>query len=99
MSLTIILSVAILLSIMFHLIGVKVGAKKTIWLMLVIMWAGSISLATSEIKPKGYKDIEKMKGKYPDTDKLIEDSMPEVSVYEMIVIKKSYNTNKNSTKK
>lgn len=94
MSLTIILIIAILLSAIFHFVGVYAGAKKTVWLMLVLMWAGATSLAMSEIKPKGYKEIEKMKGKYSDTDKLIEEAMPEVSVYEMITIKKSFQTNK-----
>lgn len=94
MSLTIVLSVAILLSIAFHFFGVYAGAKKTVWLMLVLLWAAGINLAMSEIKPKGYKEIESMKGEYSDTDKLIEDAGEEVSVYEMVVIKKSYNTNK-----
>ncbi len=94
MSLTVLLIIAVLLSIAFHFVGVYTGAKKTVWLMLVIFWAGSFSLATSEVKPVGYKEIEKMKGAYEDTDKLIEEAMPEVSIYEMVTIKKSYNTNK-----
>lgn len=94
MSLPIIITIAILLSIIFHFVGVRVGAKKTVWIMLAIMWAGTFSIATNEIKPKGYKEIEKMKGQFSDTDKLIEEAMPEVSIYEMILIKKSYNTNK-----
>lgn len=94
MSLTIILSVAILVSVAFHFAGVYVGAKKTVWLMLLIMWAGTIGMAMSNIKPKGYKEIESMKGQFSETDKLIEEAMPEVTIYEMLVIKKSYNTNK-----
>lgn len=94
MSLPIIVTIAVLLSIIFHFVGVYAGAKKTVWIMLVIMWAGTFSMATSEIKPKGYKEIEKMKGQFSDTDKLIQEAMPEVSIYEMIIIKKSYNTNK-----
>lgn len=94
MSLPIIVTIAILLSIAFHFVGVYVGAKKSVWLMLAIMWAGTFSLAMSEVKPKGYKEIEKMKGQFSDTDKIIEEAMPEVSIYEMIVIKKSYNMNK-----
>lgn len=94
MSLPIILTIAILLSIVFHFVGVYAGAKKTVWIMLAIMWAGTFSVAMSEIKPKGYKEIEKMKGQFSDTDKLIEEAMPEVSIYEMILIKKSYSTNK-----
>ncbi len=94
MSLPIILTIAILLSIAFHFVGVFVGAKKSVWLMLVLMWAGTFSIAMNEIKPNGYKEIEKIKGQFDDTDKLIEEAMPEVSIYEMIVIKKSYNSNK-----
>jgi len=94
MSLTILLIIAVLLSVAFHFVGVYTGAKKTVWLMLVIFWVGSFSLATNEIKPSGYKEIEKMKGAYSDTDKLIEEAMPEVSIYEMVTIKKSFNTNK-----
>lgn len=93
MSLTIILVAAILLSLAFHFVGVYAGAKKTVWLMLVFVWAIVVGTAMNEIKPAGYKDIEKMKGKFSDTDKLIEESMPEVSLYEMIIIKKSYQTN------
>ena len=94
MSLTIILIVAILVSVVFHFVGVYAGAKKTVWLMLAIMWAGTVGMAMSDIKPKGYKEIEKMKGQFSDTDKLIEEAMPEVTIYEMLVIKKSYSTNK-----
>lgn len=94
MSLTIILAVAAVLSIAFHFLGVYVEAKKTVWTMLAIVWAASFGLAISEVKPKGYTEIEKMKGKFAETDKLIEEAMPEVSIYEMVVIKKSYNENK-----
>lgn len=99
MSLTIILIVAILVSVVFHFVGVYAGAKKTVWLMLAIMWAGTIGMAMSDIKPKGYKEIEKMKGQFSDTDKLIEEAMPEVTIYEMLVIKKSYSTNKHKDEK
>ena len=94
MNLYILLSVAIILSIGFHFIGVLAGAKKTVWFMLILMWAGSINIAMSEIKPKGYEDLEKMKGQFADTDALIEEALPEVSVYEMLSIKKSYQTHK-----
>ncbi|MDQ1263694.1 MAG: hypothetical protein QG559_695 [Campylobacterota bacterium] len=93
MSLTVLLSVAFALSLIFHFIGVYAGAKKVVWIALALIWAGAISIATSEVKPKGYKDIEKMKGQFADTDKLIEEAMPEVSVYEMVVIKNSYSKN------
>ncbi len=90
MNLTIILTVAILLSIVFHFIGVYAQAKKTVWVTIVLLWAAAISIATSEIKPKGYEDLKKMEGKYADTDALIKEAMPEISVYEMILIKKSF---------
>jgi len=89
LSLTIILIVGIILSIAFHFIGVYAGAKKTVWLMIVLMWAGSINIAMSEVKPKAYEDIKAMQGKYEDTDKLIEESKPKISIYEMILIKNS----------
>ena len=90
MNLTIILIIATLLSIGFHFIGVYANAKKTVWLMIVLMWLGAINIAMSEIKPKGYEDIKKMEGKYADTDQLIKESMPEISIYEMILIKNSF---------
>ena len=94
MSLTTILLIGAILSIAFHFLGVYTGAKKTVWVMLAIVWSASFGLAISEVKPKGYTEIEKMKGKFAETDKLIEEAMPEVSIYEMVVIKKSYNENK-----
>ena len=94
MSLTIVLSVAVLLSIAFHFIGVYAGAKKTVWLMMLLFWAAGINLAMSEIKPKGYKEIDEMKGQYSDTDMIIQEAGEEISVYEMLTIKKSYNSNK-----
>jgi len=90
MNLTVILIIAVLLSIGFHFIGVYAGAKKTVWLMIVLMWAGAINIAMSEIKPKGYKDVEAMQGKYADTDKIIEESKPQISIYEIILIKSSF---------
>lgn len=94
MSLTIILIAAISLSAVFHFLGVYTDSKKTVWIMLVFLWSVAIGTAMNEIKPAGYEDIQKMKGKFSDTDKLIEEAMPKVSLYEMIVIKKSYQTNK-----
>ena len=93
MSLSIILIVGIILSIAFHFVGVYAEAKKTVWLMIVLMWAGSINIAMSEIKPSGYADIKKMKGQFADTDQLIAQAGDEVSVYEMLKIKKSYQIN------
>ena len=93
MSLTVLLIIAIVLSVIFHFIGVYANAKKTVWVMIILMWAGAINIAMSEIKPKGYEDIKLMKGKYQDTDELIKDSMPVVSIYEMIKIKQSFQIN------
>ena len=93
MTITLVLVVAVLLSIGFHFVGVYAGAKKIVWVMLVLMWAGTINIAMSEIKPSGYEEIQKMKGQFSDTDKIIEEAGEEISVYEMIGIKKSYITN------
>jgi len=94
MNIYIILTVALILTLGFHFIGVYAGAKKTVWLMLVLMWAGAINISMSEIKPSGYEDLKKMKGQFADTDALIEEAMPEVSIYEMLGIKKSFQINK-----
>ena len=90
MSLAIILAVAIAISLGFHFIGVYAGAKKTVWLMLVLLWAGTINIAMSEIKPKGYEDIKKMTGNNEKTDFLIKEAWETVSVFEMLGIKQSY---------
>jgi len=96
MSLTILLSVGIIITILFHFIGVYAGAKKIVWIAIILIWAGIISIATSEVKPKAYDEIKEMQGHYKDTDKLIADAMPKVSLYELITIKSSYlkHTNK-----
>ena len=94
MNIYIFITVALLLTIAFHFIGVYAGAKKTVWVMLILIWAGSINIAMSEIKPSGYEDLEKMKGQFQDTDALIEEALPEVSIYEMLGIKKSFQINK-----
>jgi len=93
MTTSLVLIIAVLLSIGFHFIGVYVGAKKIVWTMIIFMWVATINVAMSEIKPAGYEDIEKMKGQFADTDKIIEEAGEEISVYEMIGIKKSYITN------
>lgn len=93
MTTPIVIIIGILLSVGFHFIGIYANAKKTVWLMIALMWAGTISIAVSEIKPTGYVEIEKMKGQFADTDKIIEEAGVEISVYEMIGIKKSYITN------
>ena len=90
MSLNIILFAGVMLSIGFHFIGVYANAQKTVWVMIVLMWAGAINIAMSEIKPKGYEDLKKIEGKYADTDALIQEAKPEISIYEMILIKNSF---------
>ena len=79
-----------MLSVGFHFIGVYTNSKKIIWIMLVIMWAGSISIATGEVKPSAYDEIAKIQGQYADTDKLIEEAGEHMSLYQFLVIKKSY---------
>ena len=90
MSFVLLLTIGIVITIIFHFIGVYAGAKKTVWFAILLIWAAVISVATSEVKPKAYDEIKLMQGKYPDTDKLIKEAMPKVSVYEMIKIKNSY---------
>jgi len=90
MSLTLLLGIGIVITIIFHFIGVYAGAKKIVWVAIVLIWAGAISIATNEVKPKAYDEIKKMQGKYEETDKLIEEAMPEVSLYELVKIKSSY---------
>lgn len=90
MSLTLLLSIGIVITIIFHFIGVYAGAKKIVWIAVILIWAAIISVATSEVKPKAYDAIKQMQGQYKDTDKLIKESMPHISVYEMILIKNSY---------
>ena len=88
--LTILLGIGILLTIVFHFIGVYTKSVKMVWIAIILIWAGVISVATSEVKPKGYDEIKKMQGKYADTDKLIQEAMPKVSLFELIKIKNSY---------
>lgn len=94
MSLTIILISGAVFSLIVHFLGVYAGAKKIVWLTLAILWAGGINISMSEIKPKGYAEIQKMQGNNAQTDLLINQAQPEVSVYEMLKIKKSFSENK-----
>ncbi len=98
MNLPIILTLAVILSIGFHFIGVYANAKKTVWLMIVLMWAGSINIATNEISDKGYKSLDKMRDKYDATDKIIASMGPEITLMEMIDIKRSFNEEKKKSK-
>jgi len=88
--LTILLSIGVLLTIVFHFVGKYTNSLKMVWIAIILIWAGGISVATSEVKPKAYDEIKKMQGKYADTDKLIKKAMPKVSLYELIIIKNSY---------
>lgn len=90
MSLNIIIFAGIILSIGFHFLGVYANAKKTVWVMIVLMWAGSINIAMSEVKPSAYDEIKKIQGQFTDTDKLIEEAGDVMSLYEFLLIKKSY---------
>jgi hypothetical protein len=91
MNLAIILISGLVLSLIFHFIGVYANAKKTVWVMIVLMWAGSINIAMSEISPEGYAYVEKIRGKYKATDEMIRASEPQISLYELLSIKKSFN--------
>ncbi len=94
MSLWIILLIAIIISIAFHFIGVYAGAKKTVWLMLALMWVAAIDIVSSEIKEEKYEEIKKLQGQYEETDQLIKDAGDSISVYEMVEIKNSHLNNK-----
>jgi hypothetical protein len=48
----------------------------------------------SEVKPKGYEYLEKIKGQYEKVDKEIQEAYPEVSLYELLSIKKTYSKEK-----
>ena len=97
MTLAIVLLSAIALSIAFHIVGVYAEAKKTVWIMLALMWAAAINMSMSEVKPKGYEEVEKMRGKYKEVDLLIENAMPEISIYEMLEIKNKFKKQSNIT--
>jgi hypothetical protein len=99
MSLTLLLGIGIAVTIVFHFIGVYTNSQKIVWTAIVLIWAAVISVATSEVKPKAYDEIKKMQGKYADTDRLIQEAMPEVSLYELIKIKSSYLENKHKHKR
>lgn len=94
MSLSIILIVGIVISIAFHFIGVYAKSVKSVWIAILLIWAGAISIATSEIKQKGYESIQEMQGKYKDTDELIHKAMPKVSLYELLTIKQNFMGNR-----
>ena len=94
MSLTLLIGIGIFITIIFHFIGVYAGAKKLVWIAIVLLWAAAISFATNEVKPKAYEEIKAMRGEFKETDKLIEEAMPTISLYELVAIKNSYIKNK-----
>ncbi|DAB29846.1 MAG TPA: hypothetical protein CFH84_07300 [Sulfurimonas sp. UBA12504] len=85
-----VLAVGIILSIIFHFIGVYAKARNIVWTMIALMWAASIGFALNEISPKGYVYISKIQGRYGDVDMQIEKAMPQITLYEMLSIKKNY---------
>ncbi|MEA3521973.1 MAG: hypothetical protein U9R50_03285 [Campylobacterota bacterium] len=97
MNVYIVLASAFALSVAFHFIGVYAGAKKIVWLVIVLLWAAGINIAMSEIKPKGYDFVEKIKGQYPKVDDEINRALPEISIYEIIGIRKVYKQEKASS--
>jgi len=97
MNIYILIISGIILSIGFHFVGVYAGAKKTVWVTIILLWAAAINIAMSEIKPKGYDFIEKIKGEYPVVDEEINRALPEISIYEIIGIKRAYQEAKASS--
>ena len=89
MIVAVLIGIGIILSVIFHLIGVQVGAVRLVWIVTVLMWAFVISFLSGEITPKGYEAVEKMRGHDSDTDALIKEALPKISVYELLMIKKS----------
>jgi len=90
MSLTLVLFVAVMLTVIFHFLGVYAGAKKIVWTVLALLWIGAISFSMQEIKPKGYEYIKKMQGNFESTDALIKEAGDEISIYEMLTIQKDF---------
>lgn len=95
MSITIGIISGIILTIIFHFLGVYTKSIKIVWIVIIALWAFVLDVAFSEIKEPGYKKLEKMKGKFEETDKLINKAMPEVRAYEMFEIQKNFYKNKN----
>lgn len=78
--------------------GVYTNAKKIVWIVIVLFWAGGINMAMSEIKPSGYEYIKTIQGVYPEVDKKIEEALPHISIYELLTIKKLYEQQKENSK-
>jgi len=90
LSITALIVIGIVATALLHFAGVYTKSIKLVWIVILFMWAVAIGTFTNEIKPKGYKEIAKMKGRYEDTDKLIRDAGKKVSFYELLQIKRSY---------
>jgi len=98
MSLTLLLGIGVFITVVFHFIGVYADAKRIVWIAILLLWAAAISFATNEVKPKAYDEIKAMQGKFAETDKLINEAMPSISLYELVKIKNSYLKNKQAHK-
>ncbi len=90
MNIYIVIAIGLILSSILHFAGSYTNSKKTVWLVIVLLWAGTTSIALSEIKPEGYDYIKKIEGKYQTVDTIIQSSLPKISVYELLCIKKAY---------
>lgn len=90
MSIYILVAIGLIVTIFLHFAGVYTKSLKIVWIAIVFLWAAAIGTFTNEIKPKGYEEIAKMKGKFKETDKLIEEAGDTISFYELMQIKSSY---------
>lgn len=90
MSIYILVGIGLIVTVFLHFAGVYTKSVKIVWIAIVFLWAVAIGTFTNEIKPQGYEEVAKMKGKYPDTDKLIEQAGEKISFYELMQIKSSY---------
>jgi hypothetical protein len=93
MSITALLTIGIIATILLHVAGVFTKSVKLVWIVIIFLWAAGIDVFVSEIKPKGYEEVKKMQGKYPTTDKLIQEAGDKISFYELLKIKKSFYAN------
>ncbi len=95
MSIGALLGVGIVATILLLGAGYKLKALKFVVIALLFFWAVGIDIFVSEIKPKGYDEIAKMKGKCHDTDQLIQEAGETISLYEFLAIKRSFLKNEN----
>ena len=99
MSLWTLLLIGVIATAILHIAGVFTRSLKLVWIVIVFLWAVVIGTLLHEIKPQGYEAIAKMQGKYEDTDRLIKEAGEEISVYELLKIKQSYEAHRNSLNK